>query len=57
LSLLGLGFAFMAIQINMQKPNSPISKSHIIAISLGLAFWLFVLARPDQAITDKLKKE
>ena len=45
LSLFGLGFAFTAIPIDMQMSNSPVSKAHTVAICLGLAFWLFGLAR------------
>lgn len=45
LSLFGLGFAFTAIPIDRQMSNTPVSKAHIIAICLGLAFWLFGLSR------------
>jgi hypothetical protein len=29
----------------MESTNTPISKAHIVAICLGLAFWLFALSR------------
>ena len=45
LSLFGLGFAFTAIPIDMQLSNAPVSKAHVVAICLGLAFWLFGLSR------------
>ncbi|AUP79222.1 DUF998 domain-containing protein [Flavivirga eckloniae] len=45
LSLFGLGFAFTAIPIDMQMSETPFSKAHIVAICLGLAFWLFGLSR------------
>jgi hypothetical membrane protein len=45
LSLFGLGFAFTAIPIDMELSKTPISKAHIIAICLGLAFWLLGLSR------------
>lgn len=45
LSLFGIGFAFTAIPMDMQVSNSPVSKAHIVAICLGLAFWLFGLSR------------
>jgi hypothetical protein len=45
LSLFGLGFAFTAMPIDMQLSNAPVSKAHVVAICLGLAFWLFGLSR------------
>lgn len=45
LSLFGLGFSFTAIPIDMQFYNTPVSKAHVIAICLGLAFWFFGLSR------------
>ncbi|MBD3275790.1 MAG: DUF998 domain-containing protein [Candidatus Marinimicrobia bacterium] len=45
LSLFGLGFAFTAVPIDMQFSSTPVSKAHIVAICLGLAFWLFGLSR------------
>lgn len=45
LSLFGLGFAFTAIPIDLQLPNTPLSKAHVVAICLGLAFWMFGLSR------------
>jgi hypothetical membrane protein len=45
LSLFGLGFAFTSIPIDMQLSNAPVSKAHVVAICLGLAFWLFGLSR------------
>jgi hypothetical protein len=45
LSLFGLGFAFTAIPIDMELSRTEVSKAHIVAICLGLAFWLFGLSR------------
>lgn len=45
LSLFGLGFALTAVPIDMQLSSSSVSKTHIVAICLGLAFWLFGLSR------------
>lgn len=45
LSLFGIGFAFTAFPIDMEQSNTSISKAHIVAICLALAFWLFGLAR------------
>jgi hypothetical protein len=45
LSLFGLGFAFTAIPIDMKFSDTPVSKAHIVAICLGLAFWMFGLSR------------
>ncbi len=45
LSLFGLGFAFTAIPIDMEFSRTPVSKAHIVAICLGLAFWMFGLSR------------
>lgn len=45
LSLFGLGFAFTAIPIDIQLPDTSTSKTHILVICLGLAAWLLGLAR------------
>jgi len=45
LSLFGLGFALTSIPIDMSESNAPVSKAHVAAICLGLASWLFGLAR------------
>lgn len=45
LSLFGIGFAFTAIPIDLQMPNAPVSKAHVVAICLGLACWMFGLSR------------
>ena len=45
LSLFGLGFAFTAIPMDMELSRTPVSKAHIVAICIGLAFWLFGLSR------------
>jgi hypothetical membrane protein len=55
LSLFGLGFAFTAIPIDMQLSRTPVSKAHIVAICLGLAFWLFGLSR--LGYNQKLKRK
>lgn len=45
LSLFGLGFAFTAIPTNMEYSDAPLSKAQVVVITLGLASWLFGLAR------------
>ena len=45
LSLFGLGFALTAIPIDMEASDTPFSKAHVVAITLGLACWLFGLSR------------
>lgn len=55
LSLFGLGFTFTAIPIDMQLSNAPVSKAHVVAICLGLAFWLFGLSR--LGYNQKLKRK
>jgi hypothetical membrane protein len=55
LSLFGLGFAFTAIPIDMEFSRTPVSKAHIVAICLGLAFWLFGLSR--LGYNQKLKRK
>ncbi len=45
LALFGMGFAFTAIPVDIVNSDSPLSKAHIVAICLALAFWLFGLAR------------
>ncbi|MEM9920650.1 MAG: DUF998 domain-containing protein [Bacteroidota bacterium] len=55
LSLFGLGFAFTAMPVDFQIPDSPVSAAHTVAICLGLAFWLFGLSR--LGYNQKLKKK
>jgi hypothetical protein len=55
LSFFGLGFAFTAIPIDMAFSDKPFSKAHIVAICLGLAFWLFGLSR--LGYNQKLKRK
>lgn len=45
LALFGLGFALTSLPMDMTDDRSPVSKAHIVAICLGLACWLFGLAR------------
>ena len=45
LSFFGIGFSFTAFPMDMVESNTPVSKAHIVAICLALAFWLFGLAR------------
>lgn len=45
LSFFGLGFAFTAIPMDMEFSTTSVSKAHIVAICLGLAFWMFGLSR------------
>lgn len=58
LSLFGLGFACTAIPIDMEFSRTSVSKAHIIAICLGLAFWLFGLARLgyNQKLKPRIRK-
>lgn len=58
LSLFGLGFAFTAIPIDMEFSRTSVSKAHIVAICLGLAFWLFGLSRLgyNQKLEQKIRK-
>ena len=41
----GLGFAFTALPFDLTATDSLVSKAHTAAITLGLASWLFGLAR------------
>lgn len=45
LALFGVGFTFTSFPIDMVDSNAAISKAHIVAICLALAFWLFGLSR------------
>lgn len=45
LAFFGVGFAFTALPFDLTDTLSPISKAHTAAITLGLASWLFGLAR------------
>ena len=45
LSLFGIGFAFTAFPFDLTDETATVSKAHIAAITLGLAAWLFGLAR------------
>ncbi len=58
LSLFGLGFAFTAIPIDMEFSRTSVSKAHIVAICLGLAFWLFGLSRLayNQNLKQRIRK-
>ena len=57
LSLFGLGFAFTAIPVDMVLSEAPVSKAHIVAICMGLAFWLFGLSRLgyNQQLENKIR--
>ena len=57
LAFFGIGFAFTAIPIDMAASESAVSKAHIVAICLALAFWLFGLARiaSNQLIEQKVR--
>lgn len=48
LSTFGLGFALTAIPFDQANETSDLSKAHVVAITLGLAFWLFALAKIAQ---------
>ena len=58
LSFFGLGFAFTAIPVDLGLSNSSFSKAHVVAICLGLAFWLFGLSRLgyNTNLTMKIRK-
>ena len=45
LAMFGVGFAFTAFPIDLEDSTAAVSKAHIVSICLGLAFWLFGLAR------------
>ncbi len=45
LVVFGLGFAMTAIPIEEHDGASGLSRAHILAITLGLAAWMFALAR------------
>jgi hypothetical membrane protein len=45
LALFGVGLIFTSVPIDIKNSNTPISKVHIVAIYLALAFWLFGLSR------------
>jgi hypothetical protein len=45
LALFGVGFATTAIPIELGSSESALSTAHVIAICLGLAGWMFGLAR------------
>lgn len=45
LSMFGLGFALISIPMDLRESDAPVSKAHVMAVCLALAFWLFGLAR------------
>ncbi|MCW5965807.1 MAG: DUF998 domain-containing protein [Bryobacterales bacterium] len=45
LALFGIGFGAAGIPLDLGDGNSPLAKAHVVAICLGLAAWLFGLAR------------
>lgn len=51
LALFGFGFATTALPIDMADSESALSTAHVIAICLGLAGWMFGLARMAQIKT------
>ena len=54
LALFGVGFALISIPMDMANSESSVSKAHIVAVCLALAFWLFGLARISQnGITER----
>ena len=48
LALFGVGFAAAAVPVDLDQSDSALSKTHIVAICLGMAAWLFGLARMAQ---------
>lgn len=51
LALFGIGFAFTALPIDLGNSESTLSTAHVVAICLGLAGWMFGLARMAQLET------
>ncbi len=51
LAFFGVGFAFTAIPFDLTDTYSAVSKAHTAAITLGLASWLFGLARISYKVT------
>lgn len=51
LAFFGVGFAFTAIPFDLTDTYSAVSKAHTDAITLGLASWLFGLARISYKVT------
>lgn len=51
LAVFGIGFAFTAIPFDLTDTYSAVSKAHTAAITLGLASWLFGLARISYKVT------
>lgn len=51
LALFGVGFAATALPIDLGDSASSLSKAHVVAICLGLAGWMFGLARMAQIKT------
>ena len=45
LASFGIGFAATGVPIDLANEVAPVSKAHIVAICLGLAGWMFGLAR------------
>lgn len=45
LALFGIGFAATALPIDLGNSESALSTAHVVAICLGLAAWMFGLAR------------
>ena len=48
LALFGVGFAITAIPIELQDGRATVTVAHTVAICLGLACWMFALARMNQ---------
>lgn len=55
LAFFGIGFSFTAFPMDMAASTTPVSKAHIVAICLALAFWLFGLARMSQNTSNEKK--
>jgi hypothetical membrane protein len=45
LCLFGIGFGFTSIPVDLHSEQAAVSKAHIVAICVGLAFWMFALSR------------
>jgi len=57
LGAFGLGFAVIAVPMNVDAARSIVSKSHILAVCLGVAAWLLALARlSSKAAPDRTTK-
>lgn len=59
LSFFGLGFVLAGVPFDLANESATVSKVHIAAITLGLAAWLFGLARlgSNKALPTAIRKQ